>query len=91
MPTDTRNSLPRRSASLEVPCDDADQPQLTAKEVAAMLSVSLDTIYRHVPCIRVAPKTIRYSRSAIAEYLKTNALPFARRRRTPFARRKRRV
>jgi predicted DNA-binding transcriptional regulator AlpA len=91
MPTSTQTVHADTSALPAVVCNGSEEPKLRAKDVAALLGVSVDTVYRHVPCIRVSPRAIRYNRAVVAQYLDTNALPFARRRRTRFTRRKRRV
>jgi hypothetical protein len=64
------------------------EPLATAKEVATRIGASVDTVYRHLPCIRIAPGVIRYDMAKVILYLKNNSLPFARRRRTCFAPRK---
>lgn len=64
---------------------------LTAKEVAARMNVSVDTVYRHVPCRRIAAGVIRYAKADIDRFLKSNALPCARRPRSRFVPRKQRL
>jgi predicted DNA-binding transcriptional regulator AlpA len=68
----------------------SEDRQLTAKEVAALIGISVDSVYRHIPCIRIG-RTIRYSEVDVRQFLAKNTLPCARHLRSRFVLRKRRL
>ncbi len=76
----TNNGIPSAS----------EHRMLFAKEVAAMIGISVDSVYRHVPCIRIGG-TIRYSEADVKEFVAKNKLPRARRPKSSFASRKRQL
>jgi hypothetical protein len=91
MPTNTVNPLTTSDEIGRTSLDTDDKDSLTAKEVAELINLSVDTVYRHIPCTRIAPGVIRYSRAAVKRFLDERSLPSARRPRTRFIRRKRRL
>lgn len=68
----------------------SEDRKLTAKEVAAMIGISVDSVYRHVPCIRIAG-VVRYSETEVKLFLSKSTLPCARRPRSRFVKRKKRL
>jgi Helix-turn-helix domain len=77
-----------RMLDVNQPANDDEAHFLTAREVAEMLNVSVDTVYRHVPCTRIASGVIRYSPVAVKRFLDEKSLPSARRPRRRFTLRK---
>jgi predicted DNA-binding transcriptional regulator AlpA len=64
---------------------------LTALEVATLYRVGVDTVYRHVPCVRIG-SVIRYPQSAVDSWIAAQKTPSARARaRSPFVNRPKRV
>jgi excisionase family DNA binding protein len=61
---------------------------LTVKEVAERLNVSRDTVYRHIPCIRIG-SSVRILSAVLESWLANNSATSARRKsRSPFANQK---
>jgi hypothetical protein len=79
MPTNTGNSSTSTSAMSGTPPGSGQKDLLTAKEVAELIGASVDTVYRHIPCTRIAPGVIRYSRVTVKRFLDERSLPSARR------------
>jgi predicted DNA-binding transcriptional regulator AlpA len=71
-----------KSALPQDPCSTFEERLLTAKEVATLIGTSIDTVYRHLPCIRIGG-AIRYSEVAVRRFLAENTLTSARRQRSP--------
>jgi excisionase family DNA binding protein len=62
------------------------QVYLTPSEVADFLHVSVDTVYRHVPCLRVGG-SVRISSASLDSWIASNSFPSARpKAQAPFAR-----
>ena len=66
--------------------DHLDGGYLTVQQVASLLQVSRDTVYRHLPCVRIGD-AIRISAGALRNWIAHNTFPSAgTRARSPFAR-----
>ncbi len=73
-------------------CSDGPaQPSLTAPryltvgEVAELLHVSVDTVYRHIPCLRIGD-SVRISPTALEAWIAAHSATSARRAaKSPFA------
>jgi excisionase family DNA binding protein len=61
-----------------------EEHYLTALEVAKLLRVSIDTVYRHLPCVHIGG-VIRIPLSALNSWITVHKAPSARARaRSPF-------
>jgi predicted DNA-binding transcriptional regulator AlpA len=69
----------------------SEEQYLTALEVATLLRIGVDTVYRHIPCVHIG-SVIRFPQSGLDSWIASQKTPSARARaRSPFAPKPRRT